>query len=102
MLTKVLALEWAPYGINVNAIAPGYTRTELLEDLFTNIPGFEEKVKEVIPMERIGETSDLDGAFLFLGSKAADYLTGQTIYIDGGFCIKTGKIIPMEGGYTVP
>ena len=102
MLTRVLALEWAPYGVNVNCVAPGYTRTELLEDLFKKDPNFADTIKQVIPMGRIGETFDLDGVFLLLGSEASDFITGQTLYIDGGFTIPTGKTLFMEGGYTVP
>lgn len=102
MLTKVLALEWAPYGVNVNAIGPGFTRTPLLDEFFDKIPGYEEKFKKVIPLDRIAETSDLEGVLLLLGSKGADYITGQTIYVDGGYSIKTGQIIHMDGGYTIP
>ncbi len=85
-LTKVLAIEWAPYGVTVNAIGPGFIRTPLISALFKN-PDFQEMVRNSTPMGRIGETEDLQGILLVLCSKAGDYITGQTIYIDGGWSV---------------
>ncbi len=82
--TKALAVELAQSGINVNAIGPGYFKTELTMPLFKD----EEKVawmKSRIPFKRIGEPEDLKGVAVFLASKASDYITGQTIYVDGGW-----------------
>lgn len=85
-LTKVLAIEWAPYGITVNAIGPGYMNTPLIANLL-NEPGFQDMVRSQVPLGRVGETEDLHGIILVLCSKAGAYITGQTIYIDGGWSI---------------
>ncbi len=83
MLTRVLALELAPYNIRVNAIAPGVVRTSFSEPLWSN-PELLQKVLPPIPLGRIAEPEDLVGLALFLASDASSYITGQTIYIDGG------------------
>jgi len=85
-LTKVLALEWAPYGITVNAIGPGFMRTPFISAQIED-PGFQRKVESLIPLQRVGETKDLLGIALVLCSNAGAYITGQTIYIDGGWSI---------------
>ncbi len=84
MLTRVLALELGSYNIRVNAIAPGAVRTPFSEPFFSN----PEAVKEALantPLRRLGETSDIIGAALFLASDAASWITGHTIAIDGGY-----------------
>ena len=86
-LTKALALEWAPYGVTVNAIGPGFTRTPLIEPLI-NAPDFQDKIRTLVPLLRIGETEDLNGIVLVLCSKAGAYITGQTIIVDGGWSIQ--------------
>jgi len=81
--TKVLAKEWAKYNINVNAIGPGYLLTELTKDLLVN----KQKCKDIlseIPAGRLGTTKDVAGIALFLASDIASYITGQTIYVEGG------------------
>lgn len=83
-LTKTLALELAPYNINVNAIAPGYYRTKLTEALFRDEEGYR-WVLSRIPMGRPGEPDDLAGAAIFLASSASDYITGQILFVDGGW-----------------
>jgi NAD(P)-dependent dehydrogenase (short-subunit alcohol dehydrogenase family) len=80
--TKALALEWARYGIRVNAIAPGYIETDMNRDFFKTDKG-RETVKRV-PQRRIGQPSDLDGALLLLAGPAGRYITGSTIVVDGG------------------
>jgi 2-deoxy-D-gluconate 3-dehydrogenase len=85
-LTKVLAIEWAPYGITVNAIGPGYMNTPLIANLMDQ-PDFKALVRSQVPLGRVGETEDLHGIILVLCSKAGAYITGQTIYIDGGWSI---------------
>jgi len=85
-LTKSMALEWAPYKILVNSIAPGYFATEIVTEYFSKMPEMEQSVLKGIPLNRIGKPSDLCGAAIFLASPASDYLTGAVIYIDGGWC----------------
>jgi 2-deoxy-D-gluconate 3-dehydrogenase len=83
-LTKALAVEWAPFHINVNAVLPGYYKTALTEDLFKN----EERAKWIlgrIPLGRTGLPEDLKGTVVFLSSEASDYITGQIIPVDGGW-----------------
>jgi 2-deoxy-D-gluconate 3-dehydrogenase len=83
-LTKSLAIEWAKYRINVNAIGPGYIRTELTQPLQEDKKRSEYIVSR-IPLGRWGEPDDLKGAFVFLASPASDYITGQLIFVDGGW-----------------
>lgn len=85
-MTKVLAMEWGQYGINVNAIGPWYFKTPLTEKLLSN----EEYVKEILsvtPLKRIGELPELVGPVVFLSSEAGNYVTGQTLFVDGGMTI---------------
>ncbi len=84
--TRTLAVEWAPHNVQVNAIGPGYIRTKLTEPLFAN-PEWVERVTRRIPMARTGEVGDLIGTVLFLSSPASDYMTGQTLFVDGGWII---------------
>jgi NAD(P)-dependent dehydrogenase (short-subunit alcohol dehydrogenase family) len=82
--TRTLAVEWAPHNVQVNAIGPGYIRTKLTEPLFAN-PEWMERSTRRIPAGRTGEVDDLVGTILFLASPASDYLTGQTLFVDGGW-----------------
>jgi gluconate 5-dehydrogenase len=83
-LTKALAVDWARYGINVNAIGPGYIRTELTKSLWTD-DKFDQWVRERTPAGRWGSPEDLAYAALFLASPASDFITGHILYVDGGF-----------------
>ncbi len=83
-LTKALANEWAARGINVNAIAPGYMRTENTRPL-TEDPVRYRQITERIPAGRWGEPSDLGGAVVFLASPASDYVNGHVLVVDGGW-----------------
>jgi gluconate 5-dehydrogenase len=83
-LTRTLAVEWAKYNINVNAIGPGYIATELTEPLWTN-DEFNEWVLAKTPLGRWGKPEDLAGTAVMLASKAGDFITGQIINVDGGW-----------------
>ena len=80
-MTRDLATSWAQHGINVNAIAPGWFPTKMSSGL---IEQFEDKMLEDIPLKRFGSPEDIKGVILFLASPAANYVTGQTIVVDGG------------------
>jgi NAD(P)-dependent dehydrogenase (short-subunit alcohol dehydrogenase family) len=83
-LTRALAIEWAPHKINVNAIAPGFFPSEMTTSLFQD----EKALKYILSrtaLGRTGEPLDLKAALIYLASPASDYLTGQTIFVDGGW-----------------
>jgi gluconate 5-dehydrogenase len=84
MLTKTLAVEWAKYNINVNAIGPGYIATDLTEPLWSD-EDFTKWVLSKTPLGRWGRPDDLVGTAVLLASKAGDFITGQIIYVDGGW-----------------
>lgn len=83
-LTRALAVEWAKYWIRVNAIAPGYTWTDLTRARLQD-PDFRAKVMELTPLGRIGEPDDLVAGVLYLVSPAASMVTGHILHIDGGW-----------------
>jgi NAD(P)-dependent dehydrogenase (short-subunit alcohol dehydrogenase family) len=89
-LTKALAVEWAGLGIRVNAIGPGRIMTEMTQDLFQD-EDIRESLLRVIPQHRAGTAADLAGAAVFLASDASSYMTGQTIYVDGGWLASGGN-----------
>jgi NAD(P)-dependent dehydrogenase (short-subunit alcohol dehydrogenase family) len=81
-MTKALAIEWARYGIRINALAPGYVQTEINDDYFKSEVG--EKIIKRIPMRRIGLLEDLDAPFKMLALGESRYMTGAIITVDGG------------------
>jgi gluconate 5-dehydrogenase len=83
IMTKSLATEWAPRGVTVNAIGPTYTETNLTRG-FTDDPSTRDRLVAGIPMGRLGTPEDLTGAAVFLCSDASRFVTGQTLYVDGG------------------
>jgi len=85
-LTKDLAAEWARHGITVNAIAPGWTITEMTQSYFSQEP-VRQYLLERIPLNRLGKPEDIAHMAVFLASDYSDYITGQTIYVDGGWTI---------------
>ena len=86
-LTKSLAIEWAPYGVNVNAVGPGFTRTALLVKLIEQDPTFVPMVQRRVPLGRLGLPEEVASVVLLLASDAGDYITGQTFFVDGGWTI---------------
>ena len=83
VLCKQLAAEWAPHKINVNVLSPTFVRTEQAERFLAD-PQFYNSVVSRIPLGRVGDKSDVVGATLFFVSPASDFITGQTLYLDGG------------------
>jgi 2-dehydro-3-deoxy-D-gluconate 5-dehydrogenase len=84
-LTMALANEWAPHGVNVNAIAPGYVKTALNARIWRDDPERTAQIDVRIPAGRWGEPADIGGAAVFLSSPAADYVHGITLPVDGGW-----------------
>ncbi|MBI3980041.1 MAG: glucose 1-dehydrogenase [Chloroflexi bacterium] len=83
-LTRVLALEWAEYGVNVNAIGPTFVRTPLTEPMWQD-PAIYQGVVRRIPLGRLATPEDVVGAVVYLASPASDMVTGHTLLIDGGW-----------------
>ena len=83
-LTRVLAVEWAEHGINVNAVGPTFILTPLTQSTFDD-PVMREDVIRRIPLGRVGQPEDIVGAVVFLASAAADLVTGHTLLVDGGW-----------------
>lgn len=88
MLTMCMAVEWAPFNILVNAVGPGLTRTHFSQPIWAN-PEVERQLVTRVPMARLAEPEDIVGAVLFLCSDAARFITGQSLYIDGGTLANT-------------
>ncbi len=86
-LTRVLAMEWARHGIQVNAIAPGYVETDLNREFWTSPAG--RRLIDRIPQRRLGRPEDLDGPLLLLASDAGAFMTGSVLVVDGGHSVAT-------------
>jgi NAD(P)-dependent dehydrogenase (short-subunit alcohol dehydrogenase family) len=84
-MTKALALEWARYGIRVNALAPGYFATELNDEFFESESG--KALIKRVPQRRLGQLSELDGPLLLLISNAGSFMTGSVVVVDGGHLV---------------
>jgi NAD(P)-dependent dehydrogenase (short-subunit alcohol dehydrogenase family) len=96
-MTRALAVEWGDRGVRVNAIAPGFILTDLTRTLWSN-PTMQAWGNANTPQRRLGVPDDLVGAALFLASRAAAFMTGQTLYVDGGFTAGWAWPIPADGG----
>jgi NAD(P)-dependent dehydrogenase (short-subunit alcohol dehydrogenase family) len=83
-MTRVLAVEWAPYGIRVNAIAPGYVETAMLRGMLERGEHDERRLLARVPLGRLGRADEIASVIAFLASSESSYLTGQTIVVDGG------------------
>ena len=88
MLTKCMAVEWAPFNINVNAVGPGLTKTAFSEPIWSN-PEVEKMITSRVPKGRLAEPEEIVGTVLFLCSEDSSYITGESIYLDGGSLANT-------------
>lgn len=89
MLMRTLAQEWAPQGIRVNSISPGAIKTDINRDAWED-PEAEQRLLTLIPYGRVGVADDVAAAAVWLSSDSADYVTGTTIYVDGGMTLYPG------------
>jgi len=87
MAVKSLASEWAEYGVRINAIAPGYMRTDMTAPYFAD-PALSRAWLGATPMGRPGEPDELGGAAVYLASDASSFMTGNTLVIDGGYTVR--------------
>lgn len=85
-LTRALAIEWAKHQVNVNAVAPTFVETPLTKPMLED-PDFQKDVMSRIPLGRLAKPEDLFGAILFLSSASSNMVTGQTLYVDGGWTV---------------
>ncbi len=83
-MTRALALEWGPYGVRVNALAPGFVLTDLTQKLWSDAD-MQAWNRANTPQQRLGQPQDMVGTAIFLASSAAAFMTGQILYVDGGF-----------------
>jgi NAD(P)-dependent dehydrogenase (short-subunit alcohol dehydrogenase family) len=96
-MTEGLATEWGPAGVRVNAIAPGFILTDLTRKLWT-LPEMQAWGQANTPQQRLGTPEDMVGTALFLASEASAFMTGQVLYVDGGFTAGRTWPIPIGGG----
>jgi NAD(P)-dependent dehydrogenase (short-subunit alcohol dehydrogenase family) len=99
-LTMSLADDWGEFGITVNCLAPGWFKTEQTRALYED-QSWVDYLVDRIPLKRPGTPHDLDGAIVFLASDAAEYLTGQTMLIDGGITTGSTRAIPAKSGLKI-
>ena len=96
-MTRTMAMEWGPRGVRVNGLAPGFILTDLTRKLWS-LPTMQAWNAANCPLGRLGQPEDLVGAAIFLASGASAFMTGQTIYVDGGMIAGRMWPIPEDGG----
>lgn len=96
-MTRCMALDYAANGIRVNAVCPGITRSEIVENTFTSVAGAEEAFKRAYPVHYIADAVEVANVVVFLASRKSDFITGVNLPIDGGITAHTGQ--PMMGSY---
>lgn len=96
-MTRSMAAEWGPHGVRVNALAPGFILTDLTQQLWS-LESMKEWGLANTPQRRLGKPEDMVGTTIFLASAASDFMTGQTLYVDGGFTAGWNWPIPTDGG----
>lgn len=94
-MTRGLALEWGPYGIRVNSLAPGFILTDMSSQLWSD-PTMLEWNNQNAPLGRLGQPEDMVGTAIFLACSASAFMTGQTLYVDGGFSSGWNWPIPLD------
>jgi NAD(P)-dependent dehydrogenase (short-subunit alcohol dehydrogenase family) len=97
-MTRSLAMEWGPSGVRVNALAPGFVLTDLTRQLWSDAP-LAAWGKANTPLRRLGQPEDMVGTVIFLASEASAYMTGQILYVDGGFTAGWAWPIPSQSLY---
>ena len=93
-MTKTLAWEWAPYHIRVNCLSPGYMITKLNKCSQEPETQLFKDIIEATPLRRMGKPEELKGAIVFLASDASEYITGQTLLVDGGISTGATRALP--------
>jgi NAD(P)-dependent dehydrogenase (short-subunit alcohol dehydrogenase family) len=86
--TRQLASEWAEHGVRANAVAPGYIRTEMVDDLLADNPEMEEAWLSEMLHEEMAPPEELGGTVVYLASEASSYMTGETVVVDGGYTVR--------------
>ena len=94
-MTRCMAMEWGPLGVRVNAVAPGFTLTELARPLWQDNQPMNDWRQANTPLRRMGQPEDMVGASIFLASPASSFVTGQVLYVDGG--TSCGLFWPIDG-----
>ena len=85
VMTRYLAVEWAPHGITVNAVAPAFVRTDLTAEVFAQLPDLYDDQLSRVPKRRMCEPAEVAAAVLYLASHEADFTTGEVLHVDGGY-----------------
>lgn len=96
-MTRCMALDYADDGIRVNAVCPGITRSEIVENTFTSVANAEQKFKDAYPVHYIAEATEVANTVVFLASRKVDFINGVNLPIDGGITAHTGQ--PYMGSY---